>query len=193
MNLLDKIVEVINTRLMEGPLEEQSFQQSAIYGLSYLTVPKGDAQQHPYTYDGDNVKDIDVNDIYEFSMYHRCLGIDFKETPSWGDSNGMVTMVASMFLVAYSDRYRTGYTQEDLILKIAAGLGGQLSHTELGNSKLQKVKISVQRANNNTAQVFQGEYGNDANCPFQLNTVYFGINYQIEITAHSHCLQCAEC
>jgi hypothetical protein len=193
MKILDKIVDVINTRLLDGPLNEQAFQESAVHGLSYLSQPKDESPQRPYTFDGDNVKDIDVSDIYEFAMYHRCLGISFKEGMSYGDGNGIINMVADMFLVVYADRYVNGYSQEDLIMKISAGLVGQLSHTELGNSGLQKVKISVQRANNNTGQVFQGEYGNEANCPFQLNTVYFGINYQIEITAHSHCLQCAEC
>lgn len=193
MSLLDKIVDILNGRLMDGPLEEQGFQESAIYGLSYLSVPKGDAQQRPYTFDGDNVVGIDVSDIYEFSIYHRCLNMTFKEAPSFGDGNGMVGIVCDMFCVVYADRYQSGYSQEDLIMKIAAGLNGQLSKAELGNSGLQKVRISVQRANNNSAQVFQGEYGNEANCPFQLNSVYFGINYQIEITAHSACLLCAEC
>ena len=193
MNLLDKIVDIINGRLMDGALEEQAFQESAIYGLSYLSAPKDDSIQRPYTFDGDNVVGIEVNDIYEFSIYHRCLGMTFRESPSFGDGNGPVTMVCDMFCVVYADRYKSGYTQEDLILKVSAGLMGQLTPTELGNSGLQKVKITVQRANNNSAQVFQGEYGNEANCPFQLNTVYFGISYQIEITAHSACLVCAEC
>jgi len=193
MNLLGKVVDIINTRLMNGALDEQAFQESAIYGLSYLSVPKGEAMQRPYTFDGDNVVGIDVSDIYEFSIYHRCLGITYKEQPTFGDGNGMMTMVCDMFCVVYADRYQSGYSQEDIIMKISAGLVGQLSHAELGNSGLQRVKISVLRANNNSVQVFQGEYGTEANCPFQLNTVYFGINYQIEITAHSACLSCAEC
>lgn len=193
MSLLDKIVDIINTRLMEGALEEQAFQESAIYGLSYLAMPKGDTDQRPYTFDGDNTIGIEVSDIYEFSMYHRCINITFKESPTFGDGNGMMTMTCDMLLVVYADRYKSGYSQEDIIMKISAGLGGQLSHTELGNSGLQKVRISVQRANNNSVQVFQGEYGSEANCPFHLNSVYFGINYQIEIVANSACLVCAEC
>jgi hypothetical protein len=193
MSLLDKIVDTINSKLLDGPLEEQAFQESAIYGLSYLSIPKGDAPQRPYTYDGDNVVSIDVSDIFEFSIYHRCLNLSFTDAPSYGDGNGMVNMVCDMYAVVYADRYQSGYSQEDLIMKVAAGLNGQLSKTELGNSGLQKVKVSVQRANNNSGQVFQGEYGSEANCPFQLNTVYFAINYKIEITAHSACLVCAEC
>lgn len=193
MKILERIVDTINDKLMDGVLHEQAFQRSSIYGLSYLSVPKTDAPQRPYTFDRDNVISIDVSDSDDFSIYHRCFNISFKDAPSYGDGNGMVLMTAEMYAITYCNRSRSGYSQEDLIMKISAGLNGQFSKSDLGNSKLQKVKVSVQRANNNTAQVFSGEYGSGANCPFQLETVYFGINYQIEIIVHSDCLQCAEC
>jgi hypothetical protein len=120
--------------------------------------------------------------------------MQFSEAVStYGDGNGYIKVLADMVCIVYADRYKTGYTQEDLILKISAGLNGTLSSWELGSSGLQRVKASVVRANNNSLQVFSGEYGSEAHFPLQLSSVYFGIQYQLEIIAESTCLGCTNC
>lgn len=194
MKLIDQIVETLNDKLLSGPLDESVFHAGAIYGLSYLSTATDGDIQRPYIWRQDRSMGIEVNDIYPFSIYHRCNSMNFSTAiNSYGDGNGMVQIAADMIAVVYADRYKIGYTQEDLIMKIAAGLSQTLTSADLGTSGLQKVKASVVRANNNSMQVFSGEYGNEANCPFQLSSVYFGIQYQLEIVAHSDCLGCANC
>lgn len=194
MKLIDQIVETLNDKLLSGPLDESVFHAGAIYGLSYLSTATDGDIQRPYIWRQDRSMGIEVNDIYPFSIYHRCNSMNFSTAiNSYGDGNGMVQIAADMIAVVYADRYKIGYTQEDLIMKIAAGLSQTLTSADLGTSGLQKVKASVVRANNNSMQVFSGEYGNEANCPFQLSSVYFGIQYQLEIIAHSDCLGCANC
>ena len=196
MKLLDKIIDELNDHLMDGVLNEQAFQNSAVYGLSYLTVPKDDSPQRPYTWNGDNIKEVaNPDDSYAFSIYHRCNGIAFKDVPqqTFGDGNGLMNMVCDMTAIVYSDRYKTNYTQEDILMKISARLNHTFTRTQLGTSGLQKVKATVLRANNNSTAVFTGEYGQEANCPLAMNSVYFGIVYQLEIIAHSSCLSCTNC
>ena len=194
MKLIDQIVETLNDKLLSGQLDESVFHAGAIYGLSYLSTATDGDIQRPYIWRQDRSMGIEVNDIYPFSIYHRCNSMNFSTAiNSYGDGNGMVQITADMIAVVYADRYKIGYTQEDLIMKIAAGLSQTLTSADLGTSGLQKVKASVVRANNNSMQVFSGEYGNEANCPFQLSSVYFGIQYQLEIVAHSDCLGCANC
>lgn len=194
MKLIDQIVEILNDKLLSSTLDESAFHSGAIYGLSYLTTASEGDIQRPYIWKNDRTIGIEVNDIYPFSIYHRCNGMTFKDAPqTFGDGNGMVQINADMYLVVYADRYKINYTQEDIILKVATGLNQTLTVADLGNSGLQKVKASVVRANNNSIQVFSGEYGNEASCPFQLSNVYFGIQYQLEIVAHSACLGCTTC
>lgn len=194
MKLLDQIVDILNEKLLSSTLDEASFHSGAIYGLSYLTNGLDGDIQRPYVWENDRSNGIEVNDIYPFNIYHRCNSMSFKDAPqTFGDGDGMVQIMADMFLVAFADRYKIGYTQEDLILKIATGINQTLTVADLGNSGLLRVRASVVRANNNSIQVFKGEYGNEAECPFQLSSVYFGIQYQLEIIAHSVCLGCADC
>lgn len=194
MKILDKIVTICNDNLVSTVLNEAAFQNSAIYGLSYQTVPRDESPLRPYTWIGDNTTGIEIDDTVNFSIYHRCQNINFVEVSnSFGDGNGMMGMICEMYAVVYADRYKTGYTQEDIIMKISSGLNRTFSRTELGTSGLLKVKTSVRRANNNSVQVFEGEYGNGANCPLHLNSVYFGVQYQLEITASSSCLNCSDC
>jgi hypothetical protein len=195
MKLLDKIVDTINDNLMGGVLNDRAFQSSFVNGLAYLTTPKDDSPQRPYIIDGENVKDISIDDSYDFNIYHRCNDITFTDAvaSAWGDGNGMIAMTCSMVAIVYANRFGTGYTQEDLIMKLSSGLNLTLSKVDLGTSGLTKVRATVQRANNNSLAVFQGEYGPSANCPLAMDSIYFAISYTIDITAHSKCLECQDC
>jgi hypothetical protein len=99
----------------------------------------------------------------------------------------------SMVSVVFGDRFKLGYTPEDLILKLTAGMNITFTKSELNNSGLSKVRIVVNKVNNNSISVFSGEYGTGANCPLQMSSIYFGIQYTIEITANSKCLECQDC
>jgi hypothetical protein len=195
MKLLDKIVDVINDNLMDGTLNEEAFQVANINSLAYLTTPKDDSPQRPYVIDGENIKDISVDDSFDFSIYHRCSDISFTDAVSsaWGDGNGMIAMTCSMIAIVYANRFQTGYTQEDLIMKVSSGLNCTLTKNDLGTSGLAKVRANVTKANNNSLAIFQGEYGNGANCPLSMDSIYFAINYTIDITASAKCLECQEC
>lgn len=195
MKLLDKIVDVINDHLMSSTLAENSLQSNAVYGLSYLTAPKDDSPQRPYIIDGDNIKDISIDDTYRFSIYHRCNDITFADSKmsAWGDGNGMIQMTCAMVAVCYANRFETSYSQEDLIMKVSSGLNYTLSRIDLGTSGLASVSAKVVKANNNSQSVFVTEYGANANCPLSMEDIYFSIQYNIDITASAKCLECQEC
>jgi len=195
MKLLDKIVDVINDRLMGGILNEPAFQSSYVNSLASLTTPKDDSPQRPYIIDGDNIKDISIDDTFDFSIYHRCNDIAFTDAAAsaWGDGNGMIAMNCSMVAIVYANRFNIGYTQEDLIMKVSSGLACSLTKSDLGNSGLAKVRSIVTKANNNSQAVFLNEYGAGANCPLSMESIYFAIYYTLDITANSKCLECQEC
>ena len=195
MNLLDKIVDLINDKVMDGALHERAFQDGIVNGLSYLTTPKDQSPQRPYIIEGENIIDITIDDTYPFNIYHRCTDITFRDAPAsaWGDGDGMIAASFNMLAVIYGDRFKLGYSQEDLILKLSTALNLSLTKTELNNSGLAKVKTTVNKVNNNPTAVFATEYGAAANCPLQMNSIYFSIQYTIDITANQKCLECQDC
>lgn len=195
MKILDQIVDIINERLQDTVLTDNVFQSGQYDGLAYIVGEREGSPQKPYTWNGENIRDITLSDHVPFSIYHRCTNIDFKDSPlsGWGDGNGMIKMASTMMAVIYSNRLITGYTQEDLILMISSGLNYTLTKDDLNTSGLQSVKASVQRANNNSVSVFQGEYGMVAKNPLQPSSVYFAIQYSLEISASVDCLTCQTC
>lgn len=195
MNLLDKILDVLNENLYANYLDEQSFQNADIHGLASLSVPKDDSPQRPYIIENENIVDISVNDSYDFSIYHRCTDIQFKDVTAstYGDGNGMIGMTCQMVAIIYADRFACGYSQEDMIMKISSGLNYSLTKGDLGDSGISKVKATVTRANNNSTAVFFGEYGQGANCPLSMESIYFAIQYTLDIVASAECLKCSEC
>lgn len=195
MKLLDKILEVLNENLYGNYLEENAFQNADIHGLANLSVPKDDSPQRPYILNGHNITDISIDDTYDFSIYHRCTDITFKDVTAstFGDGNGMIGMTCQMVAIVYADRFACGYSQEDLIMKVSSGLNYSLTKAELMDSGLAKVKATVTRANNNSTAVFFGEYGQGANCPLSMESIYFAIQYTLDIVATAECLKCSEC
>lgn len=195
MKLLDKIVDVINDHLMGSTLSESGLQDAGVFGLSYLTAPKDDSPQRPYIIDGDNIKDISIDDAYRFSIYHRCQDITFTDSKvsAWGDGNGIIEMTCAMVAVCYANRFETNYSQEDLIMKVSSGLNYTLSRNDLGTAGLASVRCRVTKANNNSQSVFVQEYGQGANCPLSMEDIYFSVQYNIDITASAKCLECQDC
>lgn len=195
MNLLDKIIDLINEKVMDGPLNERAFQNSAINGLSYLTAPKQDSPQRPYVIEDEDIIDISIDDTYDFSIYHRCTDISFTDAPAsaWGDGDGMISASFGMLSVVYGDRFKLGYSQEDIILKLTTALNMTLTRSDLNTAGLSKVRVIVNKVNNNPTSVFATEYGAAANCPLQMNSIYFSIQYTIDITANQKCLECQDC
>lgn len=195
MKLLDKILEAVNENLYGNYLDENAFQNTDIHGLAKLSYPKDDSPQKPYIIDNHNIIDISINDSYDLSIYHRCLDIQFKDvtTSTYGDGNGMIAMTCQMVAIVYADSFSCGYSQEDMVMKVSSGLNYNLTKSDLGNSGLAKVKCTVTRANNNSTAVFMAEYGQEANCPLSMESIYFAIQYNIDIIASADCLKCAEC
>ena len=128
-------------------------------------------------------------------MLFRSTDIAYKDAPAsaWGDGDGMIMATFSMVSIVFGDRFKLGYTAEDLILKITSGMNMTFGKSELVDSGLAKVRVNVNKVNNNSTSVFFGEYGIGANCPLQMSSIYFGIQYTIEITANSKCLECQDC
>ena len=193
MRILEQIVEVLNGRLQNGVLSSSYFQNGNWNTLAYLTNPTDDRPQKPYVVENGVTKDVIIDDRYSFNIYHRVLDAFFNPADTFGDGNGVVSMVCNMYAVIYADQQRTTYSPTDLALAVSAGLNYQLTPTDLGNSKILRVKASVVRANLNGSQVFSGEYGKGGHNPMQLTDVMIGIGYQLEITAHSSCLDCSTC
>lgn len=193
MRILDQIVDILNTRLQTGTLASGYFQNSDYNGIAYLTNPTDDSPRNPYILDHGKAKDVIVNDRYDFSIYHRVLDVYFNPNNGYGDGDGMISMVCNMYAVVYADQIKTNNTAHDLALLVSSGLNYTLTQSDLGNSKILRVKASVLRANLNGSQVFTGEYGNGGHNPMQITSAMIGVTYQLEINAHSSCLDCPTC
>lgn len=195
MNLLDQVVGVLNNRLFTVSLTDGVFDGSKIYGLSYLALPTDDSPVKPYTLRQGEPVFVDITDNYPATVYHRLNGITMTQDQNigWGDGDGYVNAKFDMYFVMFGNPEFVAYTNEDLILKVSAAMNYTLTSGDINGVGLRSVRASVVRANANSLQVFQGEYGATANCPVRLNSVYFGINYQIEITATNECLACFDC
>ena len=194
MKLLDACVDLVNQRIIETQLTGNPFQTGNYYGLTYQATDPETKDIRPYYYENNIPKYIDLTDAVNAVMYHRCVSIAMTEPPNlgFGDDDD-VAIQYGMFLVFYGKRANIGVSMEDMILKLSTALKYQFNNANLINSGLRAVRASVQRANSNSLQVFTGEYGATASCPLQFDSVYFGINYQIEILASNNCLTCSDC
>lgn len=188
MNLIDKIVGILNHRLFDTQLDAYEFSINNVYGLSYLSTPTTEAPQRPFTYFNNEPISVDVNDGKNITLYHRVTDIAISnDTAGFGDSNYNKWSVA-MLMVVYADREKVGMTNEDLVLKSSAALNYVLTSGDINTSGLGLVRVTVKRANIDSLRLFRAEYGANADCPLQFNSCYFGIEYQIEIQATSECM-----
>lgn len=195
MNLLDQIVTVLNNRLFNVALTDGVFDGAKVYGLSYLALPTDDSPVKPYTYRQGDTIFVDLNDNSPATVYHRLNTINMTPdvNAGWGDGDGYVNAKFDMYLVMFGNPEFVEYTNEDMILKVSAAMNYTLTSGDINGVGLRSVRASVLRANADSLQVFRGEYGATANCPLRFNSVYFGINYQLEITATNECLSCFDC
>ena len=196
MNLLDQVVDILNKRLEDKILVGSSFSNAKYYGLAYTAQDPDNPVLKPYVYKDSNIYDASIDDTYNFSIYHKCASISFKDgvqIQSWGDGDSRFQMICEMSAIVFGDREILNHTQEDLILKISSGLNYSFTKNDLLDGGIDRIKSTALRANNNSLSVFQGEYGSNTNYPLQISSVYFGINYQLEITADINCLQCTNC
>lgn len=193
MNLIDKIVNILNYRLFNTQLTAYEFSINNVYGLSYLSVPTTDAPQRPFTYFNNEPISVDVNDGKNITLYHRVTDIAMSsDAIGFGDSN-MNKWTVSMLMVVYADREKVAMTNEDLVLKCSAALNYVLTSGDIYTSGLGSVRITVKRANIDSLRLFRAEYGANADCPLQFNSCYFGLEYQIEIQATSECMGSTIC
>lgn len=195
MNLLNQIVGILNDRLFSTTLTDGVFDGANIYDLAQMAIPTDDSPQRPYVLvQGDSVF-VDVSDNKPATVYHRCTGINMTDMTNdgWGDSNGLINAKFDMYFVMFGNPEFVKYSNEDMILKVSAGLNYTLTSGDINAVGLRFVRASVQKANTNSLQVFKGEYGALANFPMRFDSVYFGINYQIEIQATNECLACYNC
>lgn len=194
MNLLDKVVNILNNRLFTTQLTDTPFGSSNVYGLSQLAFPTADSPQRPWVYWQNEPMAVDLNDSKNVTLYHRVTDVTMSnDNAGFGDSNGYVKAVFAMTMIFFAKRAEVGYSQEDLILKTSAALNYTFTSGDLSVSGLGYVRASVKRANSDSLRVFKGEYGANADCPLQFNTCYFGIEYQVEISATNECLACTTC
>lgn len=195
MNVLNQCVDVLNNRLFQTQLTDQCFQSSHTYGLSYQSIPSDDSPIKPFYYWNNDIRFVDLSDDKNITIYHRMLNVNFLESVNngWGDGNGVAVAQFQMLMVFYANRKKVNYSQDDLILKTCAALNYTFGSSDVSVAGLRYVRTSVLRANPNSLQVFQGEYGATVNCPLQFDSSYFGVNYQIEIHATNECLACHTC
>lgn len=194
MKLLDQIVDVLNDTLQSGVLDGKAFQYGLFAGLSYVSPEREGMKQRPYTWNGENIVDLTIEDTRPFMIYHRCTALDTKSNPSsFGDGNGAVNITASCIAIVYGDRFKLGMTQEDLALLISSGLRYSFTKSDLQGSGLQNVTCNPQRAIVDPVAVFKGEYGSGANYTLKPHSLYFAIPYGVEITANASCLTCQNC
>ena len=195
MNLLDKIVNILNYRLFNTQLTAYEFSINNVYGLSYLSIPTTDSPQRPFTYFNNEPISVDVNDGKNITLYHRVTDVIMNmdnNTTGFGDSN-YNKWTFLMLMVVYADRDKIGMTNEDLVLKTSAALNYIFNAGDINTAGLKSVRVTVKRANIDSLRLFKGEYGANADCPLQFNSCYFGIEYQLEIQATSECMANTNC
>ena len=198
MPRLDSTVSLINQYLASGKLNRRSFQSSQMYGLIKLATvfpSSGPSVTQPvgFTKQG-NETDAFIDDKYPFQSYHRVLGLDYSFTNVQQFGNGLshIKETARMTMVCFADPKRIDLTQEDLVFLVCSGFPTTFSKSQLGSTKISKVDISPGSANIDSQKVLQGEYqGSYPKLPPQ--SIYFSLNYTIEMTVGRDCLDCQDC
>lgn len=195
MNLLNQVIDILNEKLFNTALTDGIFDGARIYNLASLGMPSEGSPQRPYTMVQGEPIYVDVSDDKPATVYHRCTNITMENISNlgWGDNDGYISAKFDMLMIFYGNPVFVKYSNEDLILKTSAALNYTLNTSDINAVGLRFVRSLVNRANTNSLQVFTGEYGASADCPLQFNSVYFGVQYQIEIQATSDCLGCYNC
>jgi hypothetical protein len=192
---IDKIVDFINDNLKATTLNRMAFQNSKYFGVAQ-SIAKFDKDKQTYEpviyQDGKEISCF-VDDTYDFQIYHKANSITLTSTTKqFGDGNNDVKETASMTAIVFANQERLKVTQEDLAFLVMAGLPSELKNSDLGNSNINNCIIVTQNANLNSVSVFQGEY-QLTGYPLNPQSIYFAVNYQIEIYSNKNCLSCLNC
>jgi len=193
---LSKVVSLINDKLKINSLNRMAFQDGKYYGLAQ-SVAKYDTDRkeaEPVIYTGGQEVRCFIDDTFPFQIYHRVTSLPISKPKdlNFGDGNTGILETANMIAVVYGDPEILKIDQYDLSYLIVAGIPSEISKTDLGNSKIQNITIVPQSVNLNSVSVYQGEY-QLAEYPLKPQSIYFAVNYQIEISSDKKCLSCQDC
>lgn len=190
MPKIKEIVQVINDRLMTGPLKGRNFQRGQFYGLATSLV-KDDGAVVPCMVDSFVPIDVTVNDQYPFQIYHKNATASYPQVPA-SDFGRLNVSSYAMTAVVYFDAEVFGMTSQDMAYMIRSELSRAFTPAEIGSSGLNTVQLVANSANFNSQDVFKVEY---PNYPYQLdgNERMFTVNYTVTVTAQMGCIACENC
>ena len=197
MPYLKEVVDQINLELKEDVFSYAPF-ITKFNGISELIPQKeGDKDtSFPALYDSDgNGEFTGIDDRYNLTVYHRCLGRSYaKEESNFGDNNDNYTETNQMLLVVWAERESLRLTKEEiqdkLILGLPTNLTSQFSYDYDG---VNSVQIAANEINTDSKSVWSQEFtGYD----YKLSTsqVLFALTYSVEIKYRKSCISvCKEC
>ena len=185
---LDKIVDDLNLTLKDSVLSMQKLQAGKYYGLSKLQ--QGENDNEPYFIDNRGVQfNISTDDNYPFSIYHRLITSTYKDANlGFGDDNDILIETNKMICVVYCDGEKVGILENDLANLIAFGLNKNFTKQEINDVNVGMITCKAESINYNSKQLFQSEYGNNAEYSFTGKDIYFSLSYSIDIMASKNCL-----
>lgn len=189
---LDKIVECIDNHLKSTALKSKSFQGGRYWGLAKsVIIEDSERTKKPSIVSKDgHGEEVTPDETYPFSMYHRCLGASPSANTKTGfGSDTGFSWPVEMLSVVYGDPKKLNITQEDLAFVLFHGL--QLTdNITVSGSKVGAFKVVPGRFNNDSYQVFTGEYQSEA-YPLKPESIFFSLSYRIEISADRTCVICS--
>lgn len=195
MPYLDKVIDLINTRLSTGTLARPAFQMGKYFGLAkqvnVINTSTNTVRPMIYGQDGSEI-DPFVDDKYPFIIYHRPINVAYGFPQGFGDGSDLVGERISMTAVIFGDFETLGIDQNQLAFLIAAGIAGPFNSSDTYPTGISSCKVTPVTANLDSSSVLRQEYG-IVDYTLDPKDSFFSLNYNIEMNADKNCIPCVEC
>lgn len=200
MPYINQIVDIINNKLSEHALRDDSRFIKKLYGLVELLKRNNENNEDtiPVLLDlNGNITFSGFNDLYSIIIYHRCLGLNTIDGPiMFGDGDNSMREEASMRCVVYANRLITRLQPTELAFVLSSGLQFQLKNSDIQKfTGLNGAVVEIGQTNFDSTALYSNEYKLATNnYNLQPTDCYFSIDYTIttdyDITCIDHCQPC---
>lgn len=138
-----------------------------------------------------------IDDRFSVQVYHRIIDIKQVESPlSYGDGATNGREEATVRMVCFCDKQRTGLNQYDLAFTIRSSINKQYNTSALtALNGLLGVTVEATSDNLDGVSIWQDEYGlQPQDYPVRMHQCLFSIDYTITSDYNKSCItSCLEC
>lgn len=193
MPFLQQQIEIVNTLLKAGPLNEQRF-QSGRYEAIAVDVSRVNNDDTkiimPAVIIEGEPKYVGIDDTYPIIIYHRILSSSYSPlVGSVGDGNKDMRQVTTVKMVVYGKRSALRLNIDELEGILVSGFPDSIPAALVAPLKLQYITVGLQRSNLNSLEVFAQEY-KGVEVFIGAEDLLFSIEYQIESRFRKGCFPC---